>query len=84
MLDWIRREPVAFSDFVKATVSILLIYASSSGLAPDLAAGINTAVALGLVWFTRAAVVPSVKLSAETVQAAKATTQADINAGNVV
>ena len=78
MLDWIKREPVSFSDFAKAVVSVVLLYAVQNGMGADIASGIVGAVALGLVWFTRAAVVPAVKLSDATLAKAADMTKADI------
>jgi hypothetical protein len=77
-LDWIKREPVAFSQFASAATAVLLIFATDFGLTPEAASGIAGMVALGLAWVTRAITVPSVKLSEATLEKAADMTKADI------
>jgi hypothetical protein len=78
LLEWIKREPVAFSQFASAVTAVVLIFATDFGLKPEAASGIAGMVALGLAWITRAIVVPNSKLSDAAIDRAAGMNKADI------
>jgi len=78
LLDWIKREPVRFSAFVEKTLAVVLIYAASYGMKPEIASGVTVAVGAALAWLTASVVVPTVKLSSATIERAAGMNKADI------
>ena len=78
MLDLIKREPVKFAGFVLALLNSALQMAQEYGLSAGSAASLNIALTLGVSWLVAAVVVPTVKLSNETINEASTMTREDI------
>lgn len=84
--DWLKRNPVVASRILDAAVVAVIACLHKYGLSvPDEVKGlfdvVLVAIAGGGTVAARQSVVPSVKLSDETVAQAKTVTQADINSG---